>query len=362
MEEQLIQSITDIREDQGLLARDEASIKTGVVLRLLHLLEWNVFDVSEVAPEYGIAGERVDFALRAFGSNKIFIEVKRPREDLEKHQEQLLSYSFAQGVKLAALTNGTTWWLYLPLSEGSWEHRRFYSLDLLEQDPGDVVRRFVEFLSKARVISGEAVFSAERVFKSAQTEAVLRAAIPKAWGKLVTDPDDSLVDLLIETTERMCGLRPELPDIERFLSSVADQPTAVPRPVGPAPVTVVRPPRAPAPVLDGHSFINRKIESFVLFGTRRAVGTWQEMLLAVAGELHLRHSLEFDKCLELRGPTMLYFSKNSSDLKDPRRIADSSYFAESKLNSNSIVKRSLGLIKVFGHSPEDLPIDQIIAR
>jgi len=47
--------------------------------------------------------------------NKIFLEVKRAGEDLnnEKHEDQLLEYSFRQGVELAVLTNGMTWWLYL---------------------------------------------------------------------------------------------------------------------------------------------------------------------------------------------------------------------------------------------------------
>ena len=82
-------------------------------------------------------------------------------ESLEPHQEQLLNYSFTEGVKLAALTNGTKWWLYLPLSEGSWEQRRFYSLDLLAQEPADVAGRFIEFLARERVVSGEAREAAE---------------------------------------------------------------------------------------------------------------------------------------------------------------------------------------------------------
>ena len=64
-----------------------------------------------------------------------FVLVKRPREELAAHQEQLLNYSFREGVKLSILTNGFTWWFYLPLNEGSWEERRFFTADFFERIP-----------------------------------------------------------------------------------------------------------------------------------------------------------------------------------------------------------------------------------
>ena len=63
----------------------------------------------------------------------MFIEVKRARVNLEDHQQQLLEYCFQEGVRLAVLTNGRTWWLYLPLQAGSWEQRRFLTIDLESQ-------------------------------------------------------------------------------------------------------------------------------------------------------------------------------------------------------------------------------------
>ena len=73
------------------------------------------FDVSEVVPEHTVGNRRVDYALRPGSPNAVFIEVKRRGENLDRHQQQLLEYCFQEGVKLAALTNGLTWWLYLPL-------------------------------------------------------------------------------------------------------------------------------------------------------------------------------------------------------------------------------------------------------
>lgn len=226
MKDKLRNTVLNIRGSRDLLIADEASVKTGVVLQLLQNLGWNPFDISEVTPEYTVGARRVDFSLRLLGTNKVFVEVKRASESLEPHQEQLLTYSFTEGVKLAVLTNGFTWWLYLPLSEGSWEQRRFYGLDLKEQDPNDVAARFEDFLSKERVASGEAINSAEHIYRSQRTKVVLRDSIPKAWNKILTDPDDLLVDLLIETTERLCGFRPDVPDIEEFLRTAFTESSA----------------------------------------------------------------------------------------------------------------------------------------
>jgi len=82
--------------------------------------------------------------------------VKRINEDLEKHQEQLLEYAFRHGVKIAVLTNGLVWWLYLPLFQGSWEQRKFIALDIQQQELTTVAEHFVAFLGRAAVASGEA--------------------------------------------------------------------------------------------------------------------------------------------------------------------------------------------------------------
>lgn len=363
MQHELQHTVLHIRRNRDLLVADEASVKTGVVLRLFQNLGWNPFDVSEVTPEYTVGGRRVDFALRVSGANKVFVEVKRASEDLEPHQEQLLTYSFTEGVKLAALTNGFTWWLYLPLSEGSWEQRRFYGLDLMEQDPSDVATRFEDFLSKERVVSGEAIRSAEHVYKSRQTKVILRDSIPKAWTKIITDPDDLLVDLLIETTERLCGFRPDVADIEAFLKAVFAESPATPSPPPSPRREILRTPNVPTPHATSRlrssndlDFLGRTLESFTLFGKKYNPRTWQELLLTVAAEIYRRHPSDFQKCLSLRGSRMLYFSMNPHELSLPRQIADTSYYAEAKLSSNSIVRRSRDLLVLFGHRTDDLQI------
>ena len=44
---------------------DVSRVKLGVALRLLNAAGWDVFDVSEVVPDYRSGNARVDFALMA---------------------------------------------------------------------------------------------------------------------------------------------------------------------------------------------------------------------------------------------------------------------------------------------------------
>jgi len=322
------------------------------------LLGWNPFDINQVKPEYTVGSKRVDFSLRISGTNKAFIEVKRPNENLDPHQEQLLGYSFREGVKIAILTNGVTWWFYLPLNEGSWEQRRFFTADLREQPPESVAERFVALLSKDNIASGEAVENAEDLYKSGQRETVLRQALPKAWHKLINDPDDLLIDLLIETAEKLSGFRPEISDVEKFLVGIAHPVVSdYATPLSPTPLTPYQTTRQRVPVASTDGYINKQIVSFTLLGKTYRPRNWKDLIVTVSEEMYQRHPTDFDRALVLRGSKMAYFGLKSNELSQPSRISDSKYFAETKLNSNSIVRRCHELLSLFGYKDSDLTIE-----
>lgn len=122
---------------------------------------------TEVYPEFSVENRRVDYALRIKNKSVVFLEAKRPTEDLDSgnHQEQLLDYSFRQGIELAFLTNGITWFLYLPNAGGDWKARKFYTIDLKEQESISVASKFIELLSKKNVESGKAIQTAKAIHK-----------------------------------------------------------------------------------------------------------------------------------------------------------------------------------------------------
>jgi predicted type IV restriction endonuclease len=105
MQDQLLSFVRKIKSENLMLHYDEAATKQAIILRMLAILGWDHFDADEVKPEYSLGDSRVDYALRIHGVNKVFVGVKKTAEELEKHQPQLLDYSFKNGVKLAVLTN-----------------------------------------------------------------------------------------------------------------------------------------------------------------------------------------------------------------------------------------------------------------
>ncbi len=217
MKDIIEKTIREIKGNPAIRTFDEAATKQAIVLRILHLLKWDTFNIGEVQPEYTVSGRKVDYCLHYGRRERLFIEVKRVGEELDRHQEQLLDYAFKEGVELAILTNGVTWWFYLPIKKGSWEQRKFYAIDFNSQDPEDVSERFFDFLSKDSVASGHASDKAEELLKSKDKERILNETMPKAWGKMISLPDETLIDLIAETTEEICGYKPDKKQVIDFI-------------------------------------------------------------------------------------------------------------------------------------------------
>ncbi len=216
--ETIAQAVEQIRNTVLGTNPDESATKQFIILRLLKSCGWDQFDSSQIVPEYTVGQRRVDYALMPGSANSVFIEVKRLRENLANHQQQLLEYCFQEGVKLAALTNGQTWHLYLPLQPGNWEERRFLTIDLASQEPVEVERRFREYLSRDNVAAGRAVSHAEDLVQSQQRAEITGRAIVEAWNRIVETPDELLIVLISDATERICGFAPEPTLIRQFLS------------------------------------------------------------------------------------------------------------------------------------------------
>jgi len=218
MKEQLITFIEKLKNNPRASSFSEDQTKQASVLPILKRLGWDVENIEEVFPEFSIEGRRVDYSLRINNQNKIFIEAKKPSEDLDSsnHQEQLLDYSFREGVKLAVLTNGITWSFYLPLTSGDWKSRKCYTIDIFEQACESVADKFVELLSRINIESGKAFDNAESLYKSTQKEKAIQKAIYDAWNGIIKEPDSVLVELIAERIEKISGYKPDLEYVKKF--------------------------------------------------------------------------------------------------------------------------------------------------
>ena len=266
-------------------------------------LGWDTDNPDEVWPEYSVKERWVDYALLTSTTAKVFIEAKKGGEPLEKHDSQLLDYACKHdGVEIAALTNGITWWFYLPLRAGSWEQRKFSTLELNNQDKEDTTRNFLEFLSKENVSSGEAVQNAADLYEQNQKKRQILATLPEAWNQLVSEPEDLIVDLLVDKTKELCGEETDKSTVERFLSAHLQniKITSLLAPVEPVPT----PESKPSDHKKGtkrKAFTVTKPTAFTFNGARHEVPSWKEMILKLCKILYADHADFEQRVLEMKG-------------------------------------------------------------
>lgn len=351
MSEKLAEFIQKVRNIQDVYSYDEASTCQMIIQPIFLYLGWNIFEREEVYPQFPIEGKRVDFALRLNNINKVFIEVKKPKEELDDHEKQLISYTYNYGVKLACLTNGITWRLYLPLNEGRWNERRFFTIHLKDQTLNEVTENLLSFLSKENVKSEKALENAHSYLKNLKKNYIVKNAIPSAWEKLISEPDELMVELLADKTEDLCGYRPEYEVIENFLKELRFQ--SVDKVDEEEINTEVQ-----ARISKSKKTKNatQKIIGYTLFNKKHNVSTYIEMLLSVCKLLYELHKDEYSKILSLRGKKWVFFSKNPEDLKiRPIRIEGTPYWVEANFSADSIKNRLvIPLLLLFGHKEKDI--------
>ena len=238
----------------------------------------------------------------------------------------------------------------MPLHEGSWEQRKFYTIEIYDQDSKEITQKFIDFLSKEKVISGKSVDNAENIYRSRQKQNLIRETLPKAWNKIIDESDEILIELIAETTEKLCGYKPDYAIVERFIiSNIKKIDIFLP----PGPV-VVNPPEEPGGTIENYS--NRTISSFVFKGTKYEVKSWKGMLLQVCKIMSSAHKERFERVLSLRGRKRPYFTKNPNELRSPERINSTDVYVEVNMSANSIVKLSINVLSLFGYKKEDIAI------
>lgn len=127
-----------IRSHSSAMLTEEA-VKTAIVLPFLSALGYDVFDPSEVIPEFtadavGKKGEKVDYAIKVNGEIRILIECKPITCELDKtHLSQLFRYFTVTPAKFAILTNGRIFHFHTDLEEpNKLDTRPFLTFELSE--------------------------------------------------------------------------------------------------------------------------------------------------------------------------------------------------------------------------------------
>ena len=350
--EDLVARIRAINFGQGA----EQATREMAVNPVIDALGWDTFNPDEVDREYSVRGGRVDYCLRAPSRNLVLIEVKRAGTDLDDHEEQLLRYAFDEGVPLAALTNGLLWWLYLPRAEGRWKQRRFYRIDLHEEDPASTAAALHRFLNHDRLLDGSALQEAQREFDSQERDRRLRSALQEAWNRVLRDRDGLLRDLLSETVHDIAGSVPDHEMLDEFLATVSGNENGDPEPVLPGrggKVPPVRPERTDSRQTPPPGSKKRRRgarpTAFWLDGNRHEVSSWRHLVVQLCERLATEHGPPFaDRVCQLRGRNRPYFSTAAEDLRDPIPIAGLGLHVEGNISASQaerIARLTLGAVR-----------------
>lgn len=181
-----------VNEHRDVLLTEEAA-KTALVMPFIQALGYDVFNPSEVVPEFTCdvgtkKGEKVDYAVCRDGNVSILVECKPASASLGiNHAGQLFRYFSVTDARLAILTNGVEYQFYSDIEQpNKMDSKPFYTFNL------EAVRQ-----SDARVIESftKGAFDIDAIVQEAmglKLQSQLRSEIEKEFEM----PSDELVSML----------------------------------------------------------------------------------------------------------------------------------------------------------------------
>ena len=132
----------------------EEATKTSLIMPFINVLGYNVFDPTEVVPEFTAdigtkQGEKVDYAIIQDGKPVILFECKQKGTNLndERHWNQLARYFMVTEARFAVLTEGLVYRFYSDLDTTKrMDEKPFLEFDILEINESQVeeLKRFTK--------------------------------------------------------------------------------------------------------------------------------------------------------------------------------------------------------------------------
>jgi len=138
-----LKNIAETYKTQKEHIHTEEATKNALVMPFISALGYNVFNPSEVIPEFTAdvalaekKGEKIDYAIKKDGKIIILIECKSSDTVLNNtHVAQLFRYFSVTESHLGILTNGIDYWFYSDLdNKNKMDERPFYEFSLLSFD------------------------------------------------------------------------------------------------------------------------------------------------------------------------------------------------------------------------------------
>lgn len=321
---------------------NEETVKMWIMVPILQELGWPSYDIHwEYAVSRGKG--RVDAALKGPRGVAVFIEAKAPGHSLDDHVEQVLGYAFHDGANICALTTGLEWWLYLPAeTDYPFDERRFAELRLTKDPVEQLAVDFEAFLSKERLVSGEAERRAKQVLKARREAEHLDKEVPAIWRGMLTAPDEELIELVSKRVYEKTNLRPAKQQVEAILRALVPQTTY---------------PQSEIKVDEKKSSKASPPKGMKLWGQYQEVRYWIDILNDVVDALYERHGKNFEpafKLINYRGEP--YVSRNTSDIERARQVNDRKLYLDRNVGRSEVIQRANEFLEAFGYKSSDLEI------
>jgi len=181
-----------VSEHREVLLTEEAA-KTAFVMPFIQALGYDVFNPSEVVPEFTAdvgtkKGEKVDYAVRSNGKVTILIECKTASVELNiNHASQLFRYFSVTDARLAILTNGVVYQFYSDVDNANkMDEKPFFSFSMESLRPADI--KVLEGFTKA-------TFDIEKIVQEAGN-LKLQSLLRKELEKEFAEPSEEFVRLM----------------------------------------------------------------------------------------------------------------------------------------------------------------------
>lgn len=181
-------------EKQKSAIQTEEAAKTAFVMPFIQALGYDVFDPTEVVPEFiadvgSKKGEKIDYAIMVEGKPSMLIECKCCDANLsDNHAAQLRRYFHVTAARIGVLTNGHLYQFFADLDEPNiMDKKPFMEIDLLGLD-----EQLVPELKKLSKSS----FEIDQMLSTASNLKYTRE-IKGYFERQLTSPDSDLVRLVL---------------------------------------------------------------------------------------------------------------------------------------------------------------------
>ncbi len=354
--QELVQGIKSLTETQ--LPDNEEMTKTQLIFPVLSQLGWEVRDVltNRVRLEHNVGNNtKADIALLAPDEKVlVIIEAKSRQFQLtDKHVEQVLNYSFHEGVGICVLTNGINWWFYSPFEENR-EFRKFKELDIQEDLVGHITDTLEKYLSYKNLNSKKAKDFA----KSAIEGLKLRIEFERAWKELVEEVPSGFINTFKSSLDEEVKKSMSSAALNKLIKSFLSERLTSQHGTEKTEQDNLNNQFNDQSI--GHdnspSKNSGKPVEIVVFGQSHAVGSWKDIWITVAEEVYKQRASQFDEYVGKPHGKRSYIEASRSNVKKYHKIRNTKFHLELNASAEALLARTEYLLELAGFSSDVLSI------